>query len=159
MKIYPRMQRVTCAEPESFVRGCPNLITFFFLSWWGDRGSKCHYKWTIIGQPAKRHLNGMSLACQWWPNIDKFQSNTLRISRFTFRLLLNRLKNHDIFIITITNSTPACFVLISWPFSFWISFVHWSEKPADLKQDISSLSMERVKKFPASTSQSKLQCH
>ena len=23
--------------------------------------------WTIIGPPAKRHFNGVSLACPWWP--------------------------------------------------------------------------------------------
>ena len=39
----------------------------FFFSWWGDRGSKYHYKWAIIGPPAKRHLNGVSLAGRWWP--------------------------------------------------------------------------------------------
>ena len=29
-----------------------------------------HYKWAIIGPPAKRHLNGVSLACRWCPNIE-----------------------------------------------------------------------------------------
>ena len=43
---------ISCADPESFVRGGPNLITFFF-SWWGYRGSKYHYKWAIVGLPAK----------------------------------------------------------------------------------------------------------
>ena len=33
-------------------------------------GSKYHKNWTIIGLPAKRHLNGVSLACRWWPNIE-----------------------------------------------------------------------------------------
>ena len=32
--------------------------------------SKYHYKQAIIGPPAKRHLNGVSLACRWWPNRD-----------------------------------------------------------------------------------------
>ena len=41
-----------------------------FFSWWGDRGSKYHYKWAIIGPPAKRHLNGVSLAGRWLPNIE-----------------------------------------------------------------------------------------
>ena len=39
-------------------------LTFFF--WWGERGSK---KRAIIGPPAKRHLNGVSLAGRWWPNM------------------------------------------------------------------------------------------
>ena len=35
------------------------------------RGSKYHYKWAIIGPPAKRHLNGVSLAGRWWwPTIE-----------------------------------------------------------------------------------------
>ena len=46
-----------------------NYDVFFFFSWWGEGGSKCHYKWTIIGPPAKRHWNGISLECQWWLNI------------------------------------------------------------------------------------------
>ena len=69
---YKQVTYYTCADPESFVRGGPNLITFFcfFFSWWGDRGSKYRYKWAIIGPPAKRHLNGVSLAGRWWPNIE-----------------------------------------------------------------------------------------
>ena len=42
----------------------------FYLAWWGEERSKYHYKRTIIGPPAKRHLNGVSLACQWWPYIE-----------------------------------------------------------------------------------------
>ena len=38
--------------------------------WWGEGGSKYHYERAIIAPPAKRHLNGVSLACQWWPNVD-----------------------------------------------------------------------------------------
>ena len=34
------------------------------------RGSKYHLKWAIIGAPAKRHLNGVSLAGRCWPNIE-----------------------------------------------------------------------------------------
>ena len=33
-------------------------------------GSKYRWKRAIICLPAKRHLNGVSLACQWWPNIE-----------------------------------------------------------------------------------------
>ena len=42
----------------------------FFFSWCGDRGSKFHYKWAIISLPAKWHLNGVSLAGWWLPNIE-----------------------------------------------------------------------------------------
>ena len=42
----------------------------FFFSWWGEGGSKYHYKRAIIAPPAKRHLNGVSLACRWLPNIE-----------------------------------------------------------------------------------------
>ena len=37
---------------------------------WGGRGSKKHWKRASIGPPAKRHLNGVSLTCRWWPNIE-----------------------------------------------------------------------------------------
>ena len=42
----------------------------FFFVWWGKEGSKDHYKRAIIGLPGKRHLNGILLACRWWPNIE-----------------------------------------------------------------------------------------
>ena len=61
------------AYAESFVRGGPNLIDFFLkfsFSWWGNIGSKYHYKWAIFCPPAKRHLNGVLLAGRWWPNIE-----------------------------------------------------------------------------------------
>ena len=42
-----------------------------FFGWWGEeRGSKHHLKWATIGPPAKRNLNDLSLAGQWWPNIE-----------------------------------------------------------------------------------------
>ena len=44
-----------CADPEGFVREDPNLIRVFclYFSCLEDRGSKYHYKWAIIGPPAK----------------------------------------------------------------------------------------------------------
>ena len=57
-----------CADPENFVRGGPTCFSF---SWWGEGGFKYHHdKRAIIGPPAKRHLNGVSLAWWWWPNIE-----------------------------------------------------------------------------------------
>ena len=56
-------------NPESLSGGGSNCDRFFF-SWWDEGGSKYHYKWAIIGPPAKRHLNGVSLVCWWWPNIE-----------------------------------------------------------------------------------------
>ena len=41
-----------------------------FFIWWGQRGSKYHCKRAIIGPPAKRHLNGVSLAGRWWPKLN-----------------------------------------------------------------------------------------
>ena len=32
---------------------------------------KYHYRRTIIGPPTKRLLNGVSLVCRWWPNIER----------------------------------------------------------------------------------------
>ena len=49
--------RLSCADPESFVRGGPTLTTFFFLFFQFSlmRGGK------IQIPPFKRHLNGLSL--------------------------------------------------------------------------------------------------
>ena len=42
-----------------------NVFFFsFYFSWWREGVSKYHYKRAIIGPPAKRHLNGVSLACR-----------------------------------------------------------------------------------------------
>ena len=50
-----------------FLRGSPTLRRFFFRLM---SGSKYHLNLAIIGPPAKRHLNGVSLAGQCWPNIE-----------------------------------------------------------------------------------------
>ena len=44
----------SCADPESFVRGGPCLTFFSFILDEGISG-------TIIGPPAKRHINGVSM--------------------------------------------------------------------------------------------------
>ena len=41
-----------------------------FFCRWGDRWSKYYYKLATICPSAKRHLNGASLVCEWWPNMD-----------------------------------------------------------------------------------------
>ena len=63
---------IWCAVMRGSRKFCQRGSNFdnVFLSWWGERGSKYHHKQTIIGPPAKRHLNGVSLACPWWPNIE-----------------------------------------------------------------------------------------
>ena len=38
-------------------------------------GSKYHLFQAIIGPPAKHHLNGVSLGCQWWPIIEGWLSS------------------------------------------------------------------------------------
>ena len=58
---YVRIQKILSEEVQ--------LWQYFFFSWWGVWGSKYHYKWAIISPPAKRHLNGISLASWCWPNI------------------------------------------------------------------------------------------
>ena len=52
--------------------GVPFWHLFFFLvdEGWENPILKYHYKRAIISPPAKRHLNGVSLACWWWPNIE-----------------------------------------------------------------------------------------
>ena len=52
-----------------FSDGGPTLTTYFFC-WWWERWFKYQYKRAIIGPAAKRHLNGVSLAGCWWPNIE-----------------------------------------------------------------------------------------
>ena len=60
---------------RKFCQGRSNFDEFFFvffcfITWWGEEGSKYHFKRAINGPPAKRHLNGVSLAGRWWPNIE-----------------------------------------------------------------------------------------
>ena len=71
IRLFCTLIITSCAESESFVRGGPTLThPFSICSWWVEEGSKYHYKRATIGPPAKRHLNGVSLACQWWSNIE-----------------------------------------------------------------------------------------
>ena len=51
---------MSCVDPESFVRGGCFFRVLFLVD---ERISAA-----IIGPPAKRHLNGVFLACRWWPN-------------------------------------------------------------------------------------------
>ena len=67
---------------RKFCQKGSNFDNVFFS--WGKGGSKYHYNQAIFGPRAKRylnagqhrhanetpcHLNGVSLACRWWPNI------------------------------------------------------------------------------------------
>ena len=55
---------LTCADQESFVRGDPTLTTYFLslVVEGGGRGIKINVNQVIMGLPAKRYLNGFSLA-------------------------------------------------------------------------------------------------
>ena len=47
------------------------FVCFVFSLMRVGEGSKYHYKRAIIGPPAKRHcLNGVSLVCRLWNNIE-----------------------------------------------------------------------------------------
>ena len=61
-----------CVHPESFATGGPTLTRFCFVLFFdkGRKDPKYHYKRAIVGLPAKRHLNGNSLAWRCWPNIE-----------------------------------------------------------------------------------------
>ena len=80
---YCFQRHTACAGPECFDIADPTLTTFqlfvcvcvcvcfllfffWFLFFLGERGdpSKYHYKRTIIGPSAKRHLNDVWLACR-----------------------------------------------------------------------------------------------
>ena len=59
----------SCAYPESFVRGGPTMTTFFSVvdvggRLRGEEPNTTTCKRAIIGPLAKRHLNGVSLACR-----------------------------------------------------------------------------------------------
>ena len=43
-----------------------------FFSLMGEELSKYHYKRALFGLPAKRHLNGVSLACRFLPKIESW---------------------------------------------------------------------------------------
>ena len=64
------------SSSSTFMRGSRKFLSEgvqrwpdFFLVWWG-KWSKYNYEWAINGPPAKRHLNGVSLAGRWRPNIE-----------------------------------------------------------------------------------------
>ena len=52
-------------ESRKFCQRGSKFDNVFFFSCWGNKGSKNRFNWAIIGSPAKRHLNGVSLACRW----------------------------------------------------------------------------------------------
>ena len=79
LNLKSRQSRMQVRYSESsFMRGsrkfCQRGSNFdvlgVFFSWWGEGGSKYHYKLAIIGPSAKHHLNDISLACRCWPNIE-----------------------------------------------------------------------------------------
>ena len=90
----------TCADPESIVRGGPTLTKFFF-SIMGEELSKYHFKRAIFGPPAKRHLNGVSLACRLRPKIESWLGS-FTIIRGSGPVLLK----HYIFVIFEGRSGP-----------------------------------------------------
>ena len=53
--------------------GVQHFYVFFYLI---SYRSKYHYNQAIIGPPAKRHLNGVSLSDRWWPNTELTPSAT-----------------------------------------------------------------------------------
>ena len=57
--------------------GVQHFYVFFYLI---SYRSKYHYKQAIIGPPAKRHLNGVSLSDRWWPNTELTPSATPPLS-------------------------------------------------------------------------------
>ena len=52
-----------CAQPEKSSNSYNSGNIFQLMR--GERGSKYHFKWAIIGPPAKRHLNGV-MSFRWW---------------------------------------------------------------------------------------------
>ena len=79
------------------------FLYIHFFSSWGDRGSKYHYQWAIIGPPAKLHLNGVSLAGRRWPNIECWRQGSFVIFQGTRTSIA---KKHYIFVIFQGGSGP-----------------------------------------------------
>ena len=52
-----------CVDPEKNYQLLSNFDVFVFYEGFEDLNLKYCYKRAIIGPPAKRHLNGVSLAC------------------------------------------------------------------------------------------------
>ena len=60
---YVRIQKV--------IQRGSNFENFFLLLYLVNEWIWIPLKyWAIMGLPAKRHFNGVSLACRWWPNIE-----------------------------------------------------------------------------------------
>ena len=71
--LHAHCQNIMCQRKNLVIRELPARIQNCLsegVRLWEEGGSKYHYKRAIIGPPAKRHLNGVSLACRWWPNIE-----------------------------------------------------------------------------------------
>ena len=62
---------ITCADPESFVRGGQqrgaNSDNLFLVNEGREDPNL-----TISGSSSARHLNAVSLACRCWPNIESW---------------------------------------------------------------------------------------
>ena len=63
---HARLQKVLSEEVLQLWR----FFLFFILDWWGEEGSKYRLVGHQHGPLAKRHLNGVSLAGRWWPNME-----------------------------------------------------------------------------------------
>ena len=63
------------------------MITFF-ISWWGEGGSKYNFKPAFTGQSAEKHSNDVALVSQWWPNIECWLMVALWFSRGSGPVLL-----------------------------------------------------------------------
>ena len=65
-----RGARKFCQRGSNFDVVCCFFVRFLGLIGVGGGGSKYYYKRAIIGPPVQHHLNGLLLACRWWPNIE-----------------------------------------------------------------------------------------
>ena len=59
-------------KSRKLVRGGPTLTTFFLVVEEREDPNTTISVQAIISMPAKCHLNGVLLACQWWPNIESW---------------------------------------------------------------------------------------
>ena len=85
IRIHTRIQKVLSERVQHWKR------VFWYFIWWGERGSAYHNKQAIIGPPAtKCHLNGILLACPWWPNIEFWLSSFVIFQWIRSNILLRK---------------------------------------------------------------------
>ena len=124
-----------------------SFISFFSCSWSRERGSKYHCKWVIIGPPAKRHLNVISLTGRLWPN-----NKCLLGSFLTFQGIRTRIDNKSYSLVIVQGEgvrTPTPSKSAPVDVALWLKCHTWISKtslsPAHLRRILCQIWITSVK--------------